>query len=106
MKENTEIDLMQTQNLIDEFELNELNQKTKLMLKIESETKKIIKKNEKDKLKKEIQDIISYNNRNILSLDNRNFIRKSTRQIALLFNQKKNLKNKNEKKDKKATKNI
>ena len=104
LKENTEIDLMQTQNLIDEFELNELNQKTKLMLKIESETKKIIKKNEKDKLKKEIQDIISYNNRNILSLDNRNFIRKSTRQIALLFNQKKNLKNKNEKERQKSYK--
>ena len=74
------------------------------MLKIESETKKIIKKNEKDKLKKEIQDIISYNNRNILSLDNRNFIRKSTRQIALLFNGKKNINNKNEKERQKSYK--
>jgi hypothetical protein len=97
---------MQTQNLIDEFELNELNQKTQLLLKIESETKKYIKKNEKDKLKKEIQDIISYNNRNILSLDNRNFIRKSTKQIALLFNGKKNINIRMKKKDKKVTKNI
>ena len=36
LKENTEIDLMQTQNQIDEYELNELNLKTKLLLKIES----------------------------------------------------------------------
>ena len=102
-KVNTEIDLMQTQNQIDEYELNELNLKTKLLLKIESETKKIIKKKENNMLKKEIQDIISYNNRNILSLDNKNFIRKSTKQLTLLYNAKKNSQNKNIKKIRKKS---
>ena len=107
LKENTEIDLMQTQNQIDEYELNELNKKTQLLLKIESEMKKIIKNNEKIRLKKKVNDVISYNNRNILSSDNRKYIKKTTKNLSLLLRkQKKNTmrlksfdKNKNEEED-------
>ena len=88
-KENTEIDLTQTQTQIDEYELNDLNQKSELLLKIESETKRIIKKNERNKLKKEIKNIISINNKNILSSDNIKFVRKSTQQLARLLKEKK-----------------
>ena len=89
LKENTEIDLMQTQNQIDEYELNELNLKTKLLLKIESEVKKIMKNNEKIRTKKKIDDIISYNNRNILNSKNKNFIKTTTKHLNLLLKEKK-----------------
>ena len=102
LKENTEIDLMQIQKQIDEYELNELNQKTQLILKIEAEMKKIIKKNEKNKLNKK-NDIISYNNINILSPDNKKYLRKTTKKLSLLL---KEAKKKNIKKNSCINKNI
>ena len=74
-KENSEIDLMETQNQIDEYELNELNQKTKLLLMIEHEKKKIIEENNKNKLDK----------KKILSVDDKIFKRKTTKQLSAMF---------------------
>ena len=87
-KENAEIDLMQIQKQIDEYELNELNQRTQLILKIEAEMKKIMKKNENNRLNIK-SDIISYNNRNALSPDNKKIIRKTTKKLSLLLKETK-----------------
>ena len=99
-KEIAEIDLLQTQDQIDEYELNELNQKTKLLLKIESETQKIIQKNEKNRIKKQINDIIKYSNRNIFSFDKIRYLKKTTKELTVV------LKDKNKKRIKSFDKNY
>ena len=85
-KENTEIDLLQTQNQIDEYELNELNKKIKLLSKIDYEKKKIIEKNI---LKTKGNDKIKFDKNNILSADNKTFRRKSTLELSLLLKKEK-----------------
>ena len=77
---------MQTQNQIDEYELNELNQKIKLLSKIDYEKKKIIEKNI---LKRKGKDKIKFDKNNILSVDDKTFKRKSTRQLSILLKKEK-----------------